>query len=77
MFYRAELSDLDFSAGEESLAVGSTGKGHSLMNSPSLWSLTLSNAISLIGMLGSSHFERVVQPLQRPSNRADSLATEP
>ena len=59
MFYRAELSDLDFSAGEESLAVGlyarATFPG---MSSPSPWLLTLSNAISLTGTMGSSRFEK-------------------
>ena len=52
--------------------LGSTGKAtFPGMNSPSLWSLTLSNAISLIGMLGSSHFERGL------SSHCSALRTEP
>ena len=70
MFYRAELSDLDFSAGEESLAVGLYGESDIPWDELSFPVVT-DTLKCYFADRDNGEFpfrERVVQPLKRPSN---------
>ena len=70
MFYRADLSDLDFSAGEESLAVGLYGESDIPWDELSFPVVT-DTLKCYFADRDNGEFpfrERVVQPLKRPSN---------
>jgi hypothetical protein len=70
MFYRAELSDLNFSAGEESLAVGLYGESDIPWDELSFPVVTDTLKCYFADRnAGEFPFrESVVQPLKRPSN---------